>query len=203
MALSGDGNTALVGGFRDNGGKGATWVFTRSGTTWTQQGPKLVGAGAGRRAGQGFSVALSDDGNTALVGGGGNVANVVGAVWVFTRSGSTWTQQGRKLVGTGAAGDADQGYSVALSAGGNTALVGGFRDNGGKGAVWVFTRSGTTWTQRGRKLVGIGAGRRAGQGFSVALSGEGNTVLVGGPNDNNLNPRQGNTAAGAVWVFVR
>ncbi len=203
VALSSDGNTALVGGFRDNGGQGATWVFTRSGTTWTQQGPKLVGTGSKGEAGQGSSVALSDDGNTALVGGGGNVTNVVGAAWVFTRSGSTWTQQGRKLVGTGAAGRADQGYSVALSAGGNTALVGGFRDNGGKGATWVFTRSGTTWIHQGRKLVGTRAGRRPGQGFSVALSGDGNTALVGGPYANNLNPRHGHTAAGAVWVFVR
>ncbi|MGO9791447.1 MAG: hypothetical protein ACLP8S_18695, partial [Solirubrobacteraceae bacterium] len=204
VALSGDGNTALVGGFRDNGGKGATWVFTRSGTTWTQQGPKLVGTGAAGDAGQGSSVALSGDGNTALVGGGGNVANVVGAAWVFTRSGTTWTQQGPKLVGTGADGDADQGYSVALSGDGNTALVGGpGYDNGGKGATWVFTRSGTTWTQQGRKLVGTGAAGDADQGGSVALSGDGNTALVGGPNDNNLNPRQSNTAAGAVWVFVR
>lgn len=122
VALSGDGNTALVGGPYDNGGVGAVWVFTRSGRRWTQQGPKLVGTGAvGGDAGQGESVALSSDGNTALVGDNGGV----GAVWVFTCSGTTWTQQGSKLVGTGSNGEAGQGISVALSSNGNTALVDG------------------------------------------------------------------------------
>jgi hypothetical protein len=201
VALSGDGNTALVGGFRDNGDAGAVWVFTRSGTTWTQQGPKLVGTGAVGDAEQGSSVALSDDGNTALVGGLFDNGRA-GAVWVFTRSGTTWTQQGPKLVGTGAVGDAEQGISVALSSDGNTALVGGPGVYGsGAGAVWVFTRSGTTWTQQGPKLVGTGAVGDAFQGSSVALSSEGNTALVGGPGDNP--PHPGYTpGAGAVWVFV-
>ena len=55
---------------------------------------------------------------------------------------------------------------------------------GGEGAVWVFTRSGRTWTQQGPKLVGTGALGDAVQGTSVALSGDGNTALVGGPGDN-------------------
>ena len=50
-----------------------------------------------------------------------------GAAWVWTRSGGVWTQQGTKLVGTGAVGDADQGQSVSLSADGNTAIVGGWQ----------------------------------------------------------------------------
>ena len=61
-----------------------------------------------------------------------------GAAWVFTRSGGTWAQQGSKLVGTGAVGSAYQGNSVALSADGNTAIVGGDGDNSGVGATWVF-----------------------------------------------------------------
>ncbi len=207
VALSGDGNTALVGGNFDNSFEGAVWVFTRSGTTWTQQGPKLVGTGAvGGQPQQGTSVALSSDGNTALVGGfrdnGGPPASV-GAVWVFTRSGTTWTQQGPKLVGTGAAGDAAQGQSVALSSDGNTALDGGAGDNGSKGAAWVFTRSGTTWTQQGPKLVGTGAVGDANQGFSVALSSDGNTALVGGYYDNPHQTGKFFGSVGAAWVFTR
>jgi hypothetical protein len=74
-----------------------------------------------------------------------------GAAWVYTRSGGVWTQQGSKLVGTGAVGNAVQGISAALSADGNTAIVGGPIDNGRSGAAWVYTRSGGVWTQQGLK----------------------------------------------------
>jgi hypothetical protein len=73
-----------------------------------------------------------------LVGGPGDDENA--AVWVFTRSNGVWTQQGNKLVGTGAVGTAEQGWSVALSADGSTAAVGGLSDNGGDGAAWVFVQ---------------------------------------------------------------
>jgi len=69
-----------------------------------------------------------------------------GAAWVFTRSGGGWTQQGSKLVGTGAVGNAGQGFSVALSADANTAIVGGVGDNSYTGAAWVYSRGGTVWT---------------------------------------------------------
>jgi hypothetical protein len=141
VALSADGNTAIVGGPGDNGYAGLAWVFTRSGGVWCQQGSKLVGTGAvgiGSYVIQGTSVALSADGNTAIVGGPADNA-WAGAVWVFTRSGGVWSQQGSKLVGTGAVGSAWQGWSVALSADGNTAMVGGRYDNSKAGAVWMYT----------------------------------------------------------------
>jgi hypothetical protein len=67
-----------VGGVTDNAGIGAVWVFTRSAGVWTQQGSKLVGTGVVGNAEQGQSVALSADGNTAIVGGG--FENNIGAV---------------------------------------------------------------------------------------------------------------------------
>jgi hypothetical protein len=194
VALSADGNTAIVGGPYDNGLAGAAWVFTRSGGAWSQQGAKLVGAGASGNARQGISVALSADGNTAIVGGLGDSA-FAGAAWVFTRSGGTWSQQGAKLIGAGAVGSAEEGSSVALSADGNTALVGGEGDNSSAGAAWVFIRSGGLWSQQGAKLVGSGAVGSALQGFSVALSADGNTAIEGGPQDN--------AVTGAAWVFTR
>jgi hypothetical protein len=101
---------------------------------FSQQGPKLVGTGAVGPilAAQGLSVALSRDGNTAIVGGPGDGGDA-GAAWVYTRSAGVWTQQGAKLVGTGAIGNAEQGTSVALSADGNTAIVGGPLDSAGTG----------------------------------------------------------------------
>ena len=192
VALSADGNTAIVGGPSDNSNVGAVWVYTRSGGVWTQQGPKLVGTGASGSALQGNSVALSADGNTAIVGGLGDNASV-GAVWVYTRTSGVWTQQGPKLVGTGASGSAQQG-AVALSADGNTARVGGRADNSLAGAVWVYTRSGGVWTQQGPKLVGTGAIGSAFQGYSVALAVDGNTAIVGGLGDS--------ASVGAVWVYA-
>jgi hypothetical protein len=88
--------------------------------------------------------------------GGENDDYGIGATWVFTRSGSTWTQQGSKLVGTGASVQSRQGQSVALNSDATYALVGGYQDNSRTGATWVFTRNGTTWTQQGSKLVGTG-----------------------------------------------
>ena len=131
VALSADGNTAIVGGSDDNLHIGAVWIFTRSAGVWTQQGNKLVGTGyVETRVNQGISVALSADGNTAIIGGSDDNSGV-GAAWVFTRSGSVWTQQGGKLVGSGAVvvGNvaAAQGISVALSADGNTAMWAGWR----------------------------------------------------------------------------
>jgi FG-GAP-like repeat/FG-GAP repeat len=202
VALSADGNTAIVGGAGDLD-NGATWIFTRSDGVWTQQGKKLVGTGAVGlfSVGQGTSVALSADGNTAIVGGpfdspkpfGSPIG--AGATWVFTRSNGVWSQQGNKLVGTGAVGTAAQGSSVALSADGNTAIIGGLYDNGAIGASWVFTRSNGVWTQQGNKLVGNGTGGFARQGTSVALSADGNTAIAGGPGDE--------ARIGAAWVFTR
>ena len=205
VALAADGKTALVGGPSDDSTTGAAWVFTLGNEGWTQQGKKLVGSSPHRAAepilsqGQGLSVALSADGNTAILGGWRSEG-----AWVFTRNGDAWTQQGNKLVGTGAVGSARQGMAVALSADGDTAIVGGPADNSNIGAAWIFTRTGGVWRQQGKKLVGSSAGGRARQGTSVALSADGNTALLGGPDDPSDRPRPfGVGHPGAAWVFTR
>jgi lipocalin len=190
VALSADGNTAIVGGPQDASYIGAAWVYTRNGGAWSQQGRKLTAINTGTNAGQGWSVALSADGNTAIVGGPNGQT---GAAWIFIRNGNVWSQQGGKLVANDASGSTFQGNSVALSADGNTAIAGGFYDNAGTGAMWVYTRSGDLWTQQGSKLVGANALGSAQQGYSVALSADGSTAIVGGPNGQ----------AGAAWVFVQ
>jgi FG-GAP repeat len=211
VALSADGNTALVGGIGDEPhGKpmeGAAWVFTRSGSTWSQQ-AKLTGGGEQGEGQFGISVALSADGNTALVGGINDetAGKQVGAAWAFTRSGSTWTQQGAKLTGGGEEGfNGRFGKSVALSGDGNTALVGAYFDENAKkepqgGSAFVFTRSGGTWKHQGAKLTGGNEEGLAEFGISVALSADGNTALVGGPNDEG---KAKLTMSGAAWVFTR
>ncbi|WP_295648926.1 gliding motility-associated C-terminal domain-containing protein [uncultured Mucilaginibacter sp.] len=192
VALSADGNTAVLGGFTDNSNQGAVWVYVRSGGIWTQQGSKLVGTGSAAQAEQGTSVAISADGNTVVVGG--YMDTPPGGAWVFSRSGTTWTQQA-KLIGTGYTGaGASQGASVSISADGNTAIVGGPGDNSNQGAVWVFTRSNSVWSQKGNKLVGAGNSGAAFQGNAVAISGDGNTICAAGYVDN--------SSQGAVWIYT-
>jgi hypothetical protein len=194
VALSADGNTLAIGGYGDNNDIGATWIFTRSGSSWTQQGDKLVGTGYIGTSFQGLSVALSADGNTLAVGGA-NDNSITGATWIFTRSNGIWSQQGSKLVGTTSVAFQYQGTSVSLSADGNTLAVGGIGDDAFIGATWIWTRSGSSWTQQGDKLVGAGYIGTSFQGTSVSLSADGNTLAVGGYEDNNY--------IGATWIFTR
>ncbi len=192
VALSADGGTAVVGGPND-GGSGAVWVFTRSGSTWTEQ-AKLTAAEESGSGWFGSSVAISADGSTVLVGGFVDHSDA-GAAWVFARSGSAWSQQGAKLTGSEENGEGEFGWSVALSRDGDTALVGGHGDAQRTGAAWVFARSGSAWSQQGAKLTGSDGSGEAEFGQSVALSGDGQTALVGGRGDEER--------FGAAWVFVR
>ncbi len=207
VALSADGDTALIGGPGDNGFAGAAWVFTRSGSIWSQQGPKLTVSEPGEEAeaaqcvdeanecGFGRSVALSADGDTALIGGP-RESDFRGAAWIFTRSGSTWSQEGEKLTGGAEEIGAGRfGRSVALSADGDTALIGGSAERSGHGAAWVFSRSGSAFAQPGLKLTGSDEVGEGYFGRSVALSSDGSTALIGGPGDSGR--------AGAAWTFAR
>jgi hypothetical protein len=196
VAISADGSTAIEGGFQDNNGTGAVWVFTNSNGIWTQQGQKLVGLECNQYSQFGISIGISADGNTAVLGSpekGG-----VGSAYIFIRSNGVWTQQGSKLIGSNSS-HSSVGRSVAISADGNTVVLGGPTDDGYVGAVWVFTRSNGVWTQQGAKLVGSGGIGNTSQGSSVSVSADGNTIVEGGPSD----AMSQGTGQGAVWVFTR
>jgi hypothetical protein len=190
VALSADGNTALVGAPLE-AHTGVAWVFTRAGSIWKRQGTKLEASDESGRGDFGWSVALSWDGSTALIGGPadapgadavGNPTNA-GAAWVFTRAGSTWKQQGGKLTGPGGIASGF-GRTVALTADGNTALIGGDQDGGAPafpGAVWTFSRSGSAWKALGSKLALVDPDETtSGFGSTLALAAGGGTALIGG-----------------------
>ena len=186
VAISGDGSTVIVGGPEADSHAGRAWVFTRSGSSWSEQ-AELSGAGETGAAQFGASVAVSRDGETALAGG--NFDNLgAGAAWFFTRSGSSWNQQGSKVSG---ASHSSLGKSVALSARGGTAVIGAPGASGGAGEAQVYVRSGSTWKQQAT-LTSIGS---AGLGSAVALSEGGNITLIGEP--------EVNLQEGAAWVFER
>jgi hypothetical protein len=200
VALSGDGNTLMVGAPFDSKNAGAEYVYTLSNGVWTQQ-ARLIGTGANGAVDatgmQGQSVALSSDGNTAAAGA---YSNSHGAAYVFTRSNGVWTQQ---TIFSDTNVEA-LGYSLSLSSDGNTLAAGapnyknGPGGGTGQGETYVFTRSNGLWTQQAR-LVGTAANgtvdASGAQGYSASLSGDGNILAVGAFGDNN--------ATGATYVFTR
>jgi hypothetical protein len=145
----------------------------------------------------GTSVSISADGNTVIVGGGATGPNP--RAWIFTRTNGAWSGQGPALTASGAVSQPVGSFAaqVAISGDGNTAAIDAVQDDGAKGAAWIFTRNHDVWTEQGPKLVGTGAinaAQGAGQG-AVALSFDGNTLLLGGGWDNQ--------SIGATWFFQR
>jgi hypothetical protein len=193
VALSADGNTALVGQPSPNSTAGSAWIFTRPGpqSSWTRAAEPLKGGSDPHEGRFGKSVALSADGSTALVGDPSAV-NGHGGAWVFANSGG-WTQQSM-IVDDEASPFAHFGRSVALSADGLTAVIGGPGDARGSGAAWAFARSGAVWAQQGGKLTGEGETPEGHFGRAVALSADASTALVGAPDDSE--------GRGAAWTFA-
>ena len=249
MALNGDGSTLAVGAPGESsaakgvGGlqtdisapnAGAAYVFTRSATTWSQQAyVKASNTDASDYFGD--SVALSTDGNTLAVGADGedsaskgiggiqtdNTAPDSGAVYVYTRAGSAWSQQAYIKSSNPETSDIF-GDPVALSADGNTLAVaaagessaaqgiaGSQSDNAAEsaGAVYVYTRSGSTWSSRAYVKA---SNTEATDYFSasVALSADGNTLAVGADGEDSsamgISGNQTSNAAaraGAVYLY--
>jgi len=216
---------------------GAAYVFVRSGTNWSQQ-AYLKAANSGGPLPPdsfgdlfGWSVAISGD--TVVVGAWGeashatgvngdpndNSAPYAGAVYVFVRSETNWSQQAYlKASNTGA----NDNFGMSLAVSGDTVVVGAMHEdssasgvngdqssNGGtnSGAAYVFVRSGTNWNQQAY-LKASNTGAEDDFGTSVAVSGD--TVVVGAMHEDSsasgVNGDQGNnggTNSGAAYVFVR
>ena len=183
VALSGD--TAVVGANGVGATVGAVYVFTRSGTVWTQQ-AKLTASDALDGDALGSSVAVAGD---TIVAGAYGVGSLVGAAYVFTRNGTTWTEEARLASPNPANGDS---FSIAVAVEGDTAALGSRGENDRRGAVHVFTRSGTTWTPRA-KLSALDAA--VNDVFGSSLSMNGDRMMVGAHGKHR--------SAGAAYVFAR
>ena len=237
VALSGDGSTMVVGAPGDGGNAaGAAYVFTRSAGSWAHQ-ARITASNAGADDGFGTRVALSVDGSTLAVGARKEDSNATGvngneadnsaadsgAVYVFVRSAGAWTQQAYVKASNPGAGD-EFGVAVALSARGDTLAVGAYLEasnatgvNGnpldnsalGAGAVYVFTRQGTVWSQQAY-LKASNTNAVDFFGVAVALNEDGSTLAVGALGEaSNATGIDGDQAdnsasgAGAVYVFTR
>lgn len=199
VAISGD--TLVVGAPNDDHTSGtdagSAYVFVRSGTTWSQQAWIKAGdAGAGERFG--YSVAL--DGESAIVGSPDDSHTGVfhaGAAYVFVRAGTLWSQQA--WIKAAELGVSDFfGGSVGIS--GGTVVVGAPYDDHAAGtnagSTFVFTRSGTTWTQEA-SLKSTKGGTDDLFGYSVSVFGN---MLVAG---SGLDDHGGGVNAGSACLFFR
>lgn len=194
-----EGDTALVSarGDSDNGANsGSVYVFVRSGTTWTQQAKLQPSDGA---ASDFFGQYVAISGDTALITAHKDDDTAVdsGSAYIFTRSGTTWSQQAKLHA-------SDPGLMDSFGQGGDidgdTVAIGAYWDdiggNGDQGSVYVFTRSGTTWTEQQKITASDGAGNDQ-FGHSVSISGD--TLVVG-----SLLGNSSSTAdVGAAYVYTR
>ncbi len=173
VAISGD--TVVIGSNGDDApahDQGSAYVFTRSGTAWLLQ-QKLSASDGAVSDVFGWSVAISGD--TLVVGAQGDDAPAAdqGSAYVYTRSGTVWSLQQKLTASDGLAADAF-GWSVAIN--GDTVVVGAKADDAFIGSAYVFTRSGTVWSEQQKLTASDGATGDV-FGSSVAISGD--TVVVG------------------------
>jgi len=199
-AVSISGDYAIVGCFRDKARAatplwmtGAAYIFKRDGTSWDEQ-QQLISDDLYYLDYFGSSVCISGD--DVIVGaynaGVTYTTPKYGAAYVFTRSGTTWTQQSKLEASVQAHGDRF-GQSVGIS--GDYAIVGANYVDSKKGAAYAFNRSGTTWTQQ-TKMVASDAAVDDEFGFSVGISGD--RAFVGAPYDDD-----GGVKSGSAYQFVR
>ncbi len=250
-ALSADGSTFVIGAYGESSSSvgidgdeagslapmsGAVYVFRRVGTTWMQE-AYIKASNTDSSDYFGDSVSISSDGGTIAVGAEGEASSATGvdgdqsdnsavssgAVYVFTRSATTWTQQAYiKSSNTGS--DDLFGASVAISADALTLVVGAPGEasattgvNGDQadnaapmsGAAYVFTYDNSTWAQQAYvKPSNTDAGDFF--GGSVALSMDGSTLAVAASSEASaamgVNGNQADNTApfsGAVYTFTR
>ncbi len=191
-------NSAIVGVQYDTQaapGGGAAHVFVRSGFAWTHQ-AMLLASDAAMGDYLGFAVAIAGD--TAVAGAPwadpGNLDRA-GAAYVFTRSGTNWTQQ-QKLTASDAGAGSNFGQTVAIA--GDTIIVGapyGYTGSVQSGSAFIFVRAGGVWAQQA-KLTPSDPTRNMEFGGHVAISGD--SVIVSAYRD----PEKGKNA-GAAYVFTR
>jgi len=188
-AVAIEGDLILVGakGDDDDGSySGSAYVFTRTGSAWSERAKLLPGDGTENRY---FGSATAISGDTLLVGAPG----IGGGAYVFVGAGTVWNLQAKL---TDASGSSLDRFATALDIEGDTAVVGSpFDDDNGSdsGSAIVFDRVGATWTQNVTLLAGEGLGEL---GTSVSIHGD--RVAAGAPADYQF----GSEPLGAAYVFL-
>ena len=186
--LNGNGSKMIIGmSYNNSLYEGNAKVYEWNGNDWDQIGSDLMGENAGNL--NGYSVSISDNSDVIAVGAPGydlpsTTDNNIGYVRVYEWSGSDWSPKGAPIVGEGA--DDASGTSCALSADGNTIIIGapGNIANGHAGSVRVFYWTGADWFQKGLDLDGFSSWDKFGN--SVAISDDGNRIAIGASENDSL-----------------
>lgn len=212
VSISSDGATVAVGAERKTSGRGAVYVFTRSGSSWSQFSKILASDGTGSDY-FGNSVSISGDGNYIAAGAvyedDAGQDNNRGAVYIFNKVSNVWSQQ-RKIMPAESAAGSIVGYSVSISFDGSVCVMGshGASVNAllNAGCAYIYTRIGTTWTQKAR-LTNPSPSTNGYFGISVSVSGDGTTVVVGCHCDDDLAVDSGSTyiytLSDNVWLWTK
>lgn len=133
VSLSANGNTVAISGPTDQGAVGATWIFNRTGDTWTQAIPKLIGMGAPTNGNQGLSICLSSDGNVLVVGQ--NEYEIFNTqAYVFTCVNGVWKQRPGYLNGPISL----NWFFVSIDTTGDRTAFSGDGFNDGTGSICIF-----------------------------------------------------------------
>lgn len=171
---------------------GAAYIFRRNGTGWVLEAWLTP---SDRAALDFFGVSVSLDGDTVVIGADDDDDNGSrsGSAYVFTLSGGSWRQQAKLTASDGAPGD-QFGTEVALDA--DTAIVSAHDDGAASGSAYVYTRSGTSWSQQA-KLLASDSSR--GDFFGSSVATDGDLAVVGAEGDD----ISGTVNAGSAYVFVR
>ena len=195
LALSADGNILAVGAPGDDGDEGATYMYQRSGPAWSFL-QKIQRRSSTAGSQEGFSVALSGDGNTLAIGRPNDIFGI-GIVDIYARASTGWLIEESLGVLNPRAPRIRLGHSVALSQDGRT-LVAGAPGGLDGGAGYIFTKGLDDVWSDGIPLVGESS-PDARQGTSVSISTDGRTVLIGAPGDGAVDPER---PSGSVFVWV-
>jgi len=196
IAISADGTRIAIGSNGAIGG-GAVYIFFLSGGTWSLE-QTLVGADTTAGDSFGISVSFSDDASRVLIGAsldddGGSSS---GSAYVFSRSGTVWTQE-QKIVASDDAAGGNFGEHLDMSADGTRLVVGSKGIDSSRGAAYVFSRSGVTWTEE-QKVTASDAAVSDQYGTSVAIDSDGTRIVAGAPGDDD-----GGSSSGSAYVATR
>jgi len=196
-SVSINGDYAVIGAYLEDYGvadSGSAYVFAYIGSTWLQQAKLFAADGVNYDY---FGRSVSIDGDYAIVGAYGDDDNGdrAGSAYIFIRSGSTWTEQAKLLASDGALIDY---FGLSVSIDGDYAIIGAYHDddNGDwSGSAYVFTRSGSTWTEQSKLTASDG---ETGDEFGRSVSIDGDYAIIGASFDND-----NGVSSGSAYIYIK